>query len=78
MKTRKRNWLPGFIAILLLIGIPVWYFTGDAQSSLDTPWENMPRRPEHVDHTNLFDGFAELTNRSASDKGLPQLPRRRR
>ncbi len=61
MKTRKRNWLPGFIAILLLIGIPVWYFTGDAESSLDTPWEHMPRRPEHVPHTNLFDGFAELT-----------------
>ena len=61
MKTRKRNWLPGLIAILLLIGIPVWYFAGSAESNLDTPWENMPRRAAHVDHKNLFDGLGELT-----------------
>jgi octaheme c-type cytochrome (tetrathionate reductase family) len=61
MKTRKRNWLPGFIAILLLIGIPVWYFTGDAETNTDTPWEYMPRRAAHVDHKNLFDGLGELT-----------------
>ncbi len=61
MKTRKRNWLPGFVAILLLIGIPVWYFTGTAESNLDTPWDNMPRRAAHVDHKSLFDGLGELT-----------------
>ncbi|HEY5776943.1 MAG TPA: hypothetical protein VIS57_12700, partial [Xanthomonadales bacterium] len=61
MKTRKRNWLPGFIAIVLLIGIPVWYFTGDTESNVDKPWDSVPRRPEHVDHKNLFDGFGELT-----------------
>lgn len=60
MKTRKRNWLPGFVAILFLIGIPVWYFTSDAESNLDKPWENMPRRAAHVDHKNLFDGLGEL------------------
>jgi len=60
MKTRKRNWLPGLVAILLLIGIPVWYFTGNAESSLDKPWDHVPRRPEHVDHKNLFDGYTEF------------------
>jgi len=61
MKTRKRNWLPGFIAILFLIGIPVWFFTQADDSNLDTPWEYMPKRAAHVDHKNLFDGLGELT-----------------
>jgi len=61
MNTRKRNWLPGFVAILLLIGVPVWLFTGETEPNLDTPWENMPRRAAHVDHKNLFDGYGELT-----------------
>lgn len=61
MNTRKRNWLPGFVAIILLIGIPVWYFAGTAESNIDTPWEFMPQRPAHVDHKNLFDGLGELT-----------------
>lgn len=61
MNTRKRNWLPGFVAILILIGVPVWFFTGETESNLDSPWENMPRRPAHVDHKNLFDGYGELT-----------------
>ena len=61
MRTQKRSWLPGFVAILLLIGIPVWYFTGETESKPDTPWENMPRRAAHVDHKDLFDGFDELT-----------------
>ena len=61
MKTRKRNWLPGFIAILFLIGVPVWFFTQADESNLDTPWEYMPKRAAHVDHKNLFDGLGELT-----------------
>ena len=60
MKTRKRNWLPGLFAILFLIGIPVWFFTGTEESNLDTPWENMPQRPAHVDHKDLYDGLGEL------------------
>ena len=61
MKTRKRNWLPGFIAIILLIGVPVWYFTGTAESNIDTPWDYMPRRASHVEHENLFDSVGEFT-----------------
>src|SRR5210317_7288 len=62
MKTRKRNWLPGLVAILLLIGIPVWYFTSSDETNVDTPWEYMPRRAAHVDHKNLFDGYDEFTS----------------
>jgi len=61
MKTTKRNWLPGFLAIVLLIGLPVWFFTSNDTSGLDTPWEKMPRRPAHVDHKDLYDGLGELT-----------------
>ena len=61
MNTRKRNWLPGFLAILILIGVPVWYFAGSDESNIDTPWENMPRRPAHVDHKNLYDDLGKFT-----------------
>lgn len=61
MNTRKRNWLPGFIGIIVLIGVPVWYFTSSANVKPDTPWEHMPRRPEHVNHKDLFDNAGELT-----------------
>jgi octaheme c-type cytochrome (tetrathionate reductase family) len=61
MKTRKRNWLPGLFAILFLIGIPVWFFTGTEQTIVDTPWENMPQRPAHVDHKDLYDDLGDLT-----------------
>ena len=61
MKTSKRNWLPGFLAIIFLIGLPVWLFTANDTSGLDTPWEKMPRRPAHVDHKDLYDGLGELT-----------------
>ncbi len=61
MKTQKRSWLPGFVAIVLLIGIPVWLFTQADDSNIDTPWEYMPKRAAHVDHKNLFDDLGELT-----------------
>ncbi len=73
MKTRKRNWLPGFVAILFLIGIPVWFFTQADDSNLDTPWEYMPKRAAHVDHKNLFDGLGELTTGPGSHRCLSHL-----
>ena len=62
MKTRKRNWLPGLVAIVLLIGVPVWYFTSADAKPVDDPWQHMPRRAEHVDHKNLFDGFGQANH----------------
>jgi octaheme c-type cytochrome (tetrathionate reductase family) len=62
MNTRKGNWLPGLVAIVALIALPVWYFTRTAESSVDTPWDNVPRRAAHVDHASLFDNFGEFTS----------------
>ena len=62
MNTSKRNWLPGFIAIILLIAVPVWYFTSTPETVVDKPWEHMPQRPAHVDHKDLFDGLGEFTS----------------
>jgi len=61
MKTQKRSWLPGLMAILLLIGVPVWFFTQADESNLDKPWDYMPKRPAHVDHKDLYDDLGELT-----------------
>ena len=61
MRIRKRNWLPGLVAIIALIALPVWYFTRTAEPGVDSPWDHMPRRPAHVDHKDLFDSFGELT-----------------
>ena len=60
MKTRKRNWLPGFVAILFLIGVPVWFFAGSGESNLDEPWESMPKRAAHVDHKDLYDDLGDF------------------
>jgi len=56
MNTSKRHWLPGLVAILLLIGVPVWYFTSADEAVRDTPWEFMPKRAAHVDHKDLYKG----------------------
>jgi len=60
MNSSKKNWLPGLIAIIVIISFPVWFFTrAEATPDLievDTPWEHLPARPQHVDHTNLFEG----------------------
>jgi hypothetical protein len=56
MNTSKRHWLPGLVAILLLIGVPVWYFTAVGETVRDTPWEFMPQRAAHVDHKDLYTG----------------------
>jgi octaheme c-type cytochrome (tetrathionate reductase family) len=53
-KSRNR-WGVGLVLILMLIGIPVWYFTGTEANVLDQPWENVPRRPAHVDHKDLYE-----------------------
>ena len=61
MNTRKRNWLPGFVAIILLIAVPVWFFAGTEDSNIEKPWEKMPKRAAHVDHKNLYDDLGEFT-----------------
>ena len=56
LSTNKNRWVPGVIAIVLLIGVPIWFFTSDHESAPDDPWDHVPRRPAHVDHKDLYDG----------------------
>lgn len=59
MKDSRHGWIAGFVLILLLIAVPVWYFTRPAPPASgqidDTPWDAVPRRAEPVDHTPLFE-----------------------
>jgi len=60
MKDSQRGWIAGLIFILLLISVPVWYFTRTqatvAGQEQDSPWDGVPRRAAAVDHSNLFEG----------------------
>jgi octaheme c-type cytochrome (tetrathionate reductase family) len=60
MNTPKRNGLIGLLAIVVIISLPVWFFTrAEATPDViqkDTPWEHLPARPAHVDHSSLFEG----------------------
>lgn len=60
-KDSNKSWLIGLITILILISIPVWFFTRTVTlegAQQDHPWDFMPRRPAHVDHKDLYEGLA--------------------
>jgi octaheme c-type cytochrome (tetrathionate reductase family) len=61
MKKSNNNWMVGLIVIALLIAVPVWVFTRAEVTAdyvqEDRPWDNMPRRAEHVDHKDLFEAY---------------------
>jgi len=56
MNKIKHPWMLGLLGIAVLIGVPVWYYAGSHEVVRDTPWDGVPRRPEHVDHTALMEG----------------------
>jgi len=60
MKDSQRGWIGGLIFILILISVPVWYFTrADVTVEgqvIDSPWSNVPRRAAPVDHSALMEG----------------------
>jgi octaheme c-type cytochrome (tetrathionate reductase family) len=59
MKDSRNGWIAGFIFILILIAVPIWYFTKPAAAVegqvSDAPWDAVPRRAAPVDHTSLFE-----------------------
>ena len=59
MKHPRNGWIAGLVFILILISVPVWYFTRPAESVAgqvpDTPWDYLPRRAEPVDHSSLLE-----------------------
>ncbi len=56
MSEQGNHWKLGVAAVLLLLAGPVWFFVD--QDTVDTldPWANMPQRPAHVDHKELYEG----------------------
>jgi octaheme c-type cytochrome (tetrathionate reductase family) len=60
MNESRKGWIAGLVFLLIIVSVPVWYFTRDAESAeyqdVDRPWDAMPRRPAHVDHKDLFQG----------------------
>ena len=60
MKDSQRGWIAGLVFILALIAVPTWYFTR-VDTTIpgqvpDSPWDHVPRRAEHVDHSSLLEG----------------------
>jgi len=59
MKDSRYGWIAGFVLIIALIAVPVWYNTRPAETVegqvIDTPWDFVPRRAEPVDHSSLFE-----------------------
>ena len=55
-----KGWVAGLVFILVLVAVPVWYFTGSDQTVPgqvpDSPWDNVPRRTEPVAHDALMEG----------------------
>jgi len=60
MKDSRNGWIAGLIFILILVSVPVWFFTRAEATTdyrdIDRPWDSMPRRAAHVDHKDLFEG----------------------
>jgi octaheme c-type cytochrome (tetrathionate reductase family) len=60
MMDSQRGWIGGLIFILILISVPVWYFTrADVAVEgqvVDNPWSNVPKRAAPVDHSALLEG----------------------
>ncbi len=51
-----KPWIFGLLVILLLIVLPVWVFVGGSPPAKDRPWDGVPRRAAHVDHSELMEG----------------------
>jgi len=63
MKDSQHGWIGGLIFILILISVPVWYFTRADTAvegqTIDTPWDYVPKRAAPVDHSALLEGAFE-------------------
>jgi len=53
---KKYIWVIGLVVTLAIIIVPVVLFVPGSAKSKDDPWENVPTRESHVDHTDLISG----------------------
>ncbi len=56
MKNFKYVWVVGIVVTLLLIIVPIILFTSTTAQAVDQPWDSVPVRPPHTDHTDLMPG----------------------
>jgi len=56
MRNFKYIWVAGLVVTLLLVILPVAFFYPRVVQSADNPWDNVPVRPPHIDHTDLMKG----------------------
>lgn len=56
MKNFKYIWVVGIIITLLIIIVPIFLFASADTKAADQPWDAVPVRPPHTDHTDLLPG----------------------
>jgi octaheme c-type cytochrome (tetrathionate reductase family) len=56
MESTGSRWILGLLTIIALISVPIWWTTRPEPAVVDTPWDGVPQRPEHVDHSLLYEG----------------------
>ena len=54
MKDFKYVWIIGLVFTLLIIVTPIVAFVSRDPKPSDDPWEGVPVREPHVDHTDLL------------------------
>ncbi|MDX1599985.1 MAG: tetrathionate reductase family octaheme c-type cytochrome [Anaerolineales bacterium] len=56
MKDFRYTWLVGLIATLVLIGGPLLWFVPWESEPEENPWQHLPVRPPHTDHSTIIEG----------------------
>ncbi len=56
MKNNEHIWIYGLLATLAIIIVPVIVFIPRASASMDDPWENVPQKAIHTEHTDIVQG----------------------
>lgn len=56
MNVEGKGWLLGLAVIAMIFISSIYYFTDPDDPVRDDPWQHMPVRPAHVDHTELMPG----------------------
>lgn len=56
MKHVRLSWLIGLTATILLIGVPLALFVPWGEQGLEDPWQHLPVREPHTDHSAIIAG----------------------
>ncbi len=56
MNLKRYIWIPGLLAVMLVIGVPAFLFWPRPASTSDDPWAGVPKHGEHTDHKDIVKG----------------------